>query len=165
MLSVNRLDRAKRIDLLLEAAKTEPSLRIVIAGEGPDRERLEQPGLRPERAGRVRRPRRRRDGSPTSTRAASPSTTRLSTRTSGWSRTRRSSRASRSLTTTDAGGPLEVVADRQTGVVVAPDAGFARARRCAYLGANAAEAAAFGLAGKAVAERVTWDACIDALLS
>ena len=42
VLSVNRLDRAKRIDLLIEAAKAEPSLRIVIAGEGPDRERLER---------------------------------------------------------------------------------------------------------------------------
>ena len=42
VLSVNRLDRAKRIDLLIEAAKSDPDLRIVIAGEGPDRERLEQ---------------------------------------------------------------------------------------------------------------------------
>src|SRR5579862_3846303 len=41
ILSVNRLDRAKRIDLLIEAAKTDPSLRIVIAGDGPDRARLE----------------------------------------------------------------------------------------------------------------------------
>ena len=42
MLSVNRLDRAKRIDLLIEAAKREPSLRVVITGDGPDRERLER---------------------------------------------------------------------------------------------------------------------------
>ena len=41
VLSVNRLDRAKRIDLLLEAAALDPSLRVVIAGDGPDRERLE----------------------------------------------------------------------------------------------------------------------------
>ena len=46
---------------------------------------------RAQRPGRVRRPRRRRASSPSSTRAASPSTTRRSTRTSGWSRTRRSS--------------------------------------------------------------------------
>src|SRR6266571_2000096 len=32
VLSVNRLDRAKRIDLLIEAAKSDPDLRIVIAG-------------------------------------------------------------------------------------------------------------------------------------
>ncbi len=42
ILSVNRLDRAKRIDLLLEAAAAEPTLRVVIAGDGPDRERLER---------------------------------------------------------------------------------------------------------------------------
>src|SRR5215218_4784550 len=41
VLSVNRLDRAKRIDLLLEAAAADESIRCVIAGEGPDRERLE----------------------------------------------------------------------------------------------------------------------------
>jgi len=42
VLSVNRLDRAKRIDLLIEAAAVAPEVRIVIAGDGPDRERLEQ---------------------------------------------------------------------------------------------------------------------------
>src|SRR5437868_9590976 len=36
ILSVNRLDRAKRIDLLLEAAASDSTLRVVIAGEGPD---------------------------------------------------------------------------------------------------------------------------------
>jgi glycosyltransferase involved in cell wall biosynthesis len=42
ILSVNRLDRAKRIDLLLDAVADDPAARVVIAGEGPDRERLEQ---------------------------------------------------------------------------------------------------------------------------
>ena len=46
VLSVNRLDRAKRIDLLIEAAKLDPSLRIVITGDGPDRERLERARVR-----------------------------------------------------------------------------------------------------------------------
>src|SRR5204863_721875 len=41
VLSVNRLDRAKRIDLLIEAAKRDGSLRVVVTGDGPDRERLE----------------------------------------------------------------------------------------------------------------------------
>src|SRR4029453_1449032 len=41
VLSVNRLDRAKRIDLLLEAAALDPSLRVVVTVDGPDRERLE----------------------------------------------------------------------------------------------------------------------------
>src|SRR3954469_21502991 len=46
VLSVNRLDRAKRIDLLIEAAKQEPSLRIVITGEGPARARPRAPASR-----------------------------------------------------------------------------------------------------------------------
>ena len=41
VLSVGRLDRAKRVDLLLEAAAADGNLRVVIAGEGPDRGRLE----------------------------------------------------------------------------------------------------------------------------
>ena len=41
VLSVNRLDRAKRIDLLIVAAKASPALRVVITGDGPDRDRLE----------------------------------------------------------------------------------------------------------------------------
>src|SRR5438876_3808471 len=36
ILSVNRLDRAKRIDLLLQAAKQQ-DLEVVVAGDGPDR--------------------------------------------------------------------------------------------------------------------------------
>ena len=67
------------------------------------------------------------------------------------------------VTTTDAGGPLEVVRDGETGVVVAPEASEL-ARACSYLGEHAAEAAKLGRAGRAVAEGVTWDACVDALL-
>src|SRR5579863_8197174 len=51
VLSVNRLDRAKRIDLLLEAARLEPGLRLVVTGDGPDRARLE--ALAAELGGRV----------------------------------------------------------------------------------------------------------------
>src|SRR5207244_667061 len=42
VLSVGRLDRAKRVDLLLEALAAEPGLNAVIAGDGPDRARLEE---------------------------------------------------------------------------------------------------------------------------
>jgi len=67
------------------------------------------------------------------------------------------------ITTNDAGGPLEVVRDRETGIVAAPDAA-AVADACVYLAAHVDEAKAWGRAGKGIAERVTWDACIDALL-
>jgi glycosyltransferase involved in cell wall biosynthesis len=68
------------------------------------------------------------------------------------------------VTAVDAGGPLEVVRDRETGAVVEPDADSV-ARACAYLATHVDEAKAWGRAGRAVAERVTWDACVDALLS
>ncbi len=42
VLSVGRLDSLKRLDLLLEAAAIEPRLQVVVAGDGPDRERLER---------------------------------------------------------------------------------------------------------------------------
>ena len=61
------------------------------------------------------------------------------------------------LTTADAGGPLEVVADRRTGLVTAPDA-EAVAEACRWLAAHREEARAWGRAGRAAAERVTWDA-------
>src|SRR5262249_25704314 len=59
VLSAGRLDRAKRHDLLLDALAADASLRCVIVGDGPDRERLEsvaqQHGLdgRAHFAGRV----------------------------------------------------------------------------------------------------------------
>ena len=69
------------------------------------------------------------------------------------------------VTTTDAGGPLEVVSDRETG-----RRRRARRRRRSREALRVPrrardEATRVGRAGKAIAERVTWDACIDALLS
>ncbi|HEY5295566.1 MAG TPA: glycosyltransferase family 4 protein [Gaiellaceae bacterium] len=163
VLSVNRLDRAKRIDLLIEAAKSGPGLRVVIAGEGPDRERLE--GLAAGLDGRVEFTGRVDDAQLADLYARSlavyyapvdedfgmvPYEAFLS--------------AKPVITTHDAGGPLEVVRDRTTGLVVAPDS-VALGEACAYLGLHIDEAKAWGLAGKSIAERVTWDACIDALLS
>jgi glycosyltransferase involved in cell wall biosynthesis len=163
VLSVNRLDRAKRIDLLVEAARREPSLRLVIVGEGPDRERLE--GLARGLDGRVRFTGRIGDEELADLYARSlavyyapidedfgmvPYEAFLSEKPV--------------LTTHDAGGPLEIVRDGETGVVAAPDEA-AIAAACRRLADHADDAAAWGRAGRAVAERVTWDACVDALLS
>ena len=60
------------------------------------------------------------------------------------------------ITTTDAGGPLDIVADRNTGLVVAPDPSEI-ARAAAWLREHVDQARAFGRAGKAIAEEVTWD--------
>ena len=165
VLSVNRLDRAKRIDLLLEAAALDTSLEIVIAGDGPDRERLEaiarERGLdgRARFAGRVGED----ELADLYGRCLAvyyapvdedfgmvPFEAFLSEKPV--------------LTTTDAGGPLEVVADRHTGLVVLPDAAEL-ARAAGWLREHREEAAALGRAGKAIAAEVTWDRAISRLLS
>ena len=129
VLSVNRLDRAKRIDLLLEAAALDPSLEVVIAGDGPDRQRLEalarDRGLdgRARFAGRVSE----EELADLYGRCLAvfyapvdedfgmvPFEAFLSEKPV--------------LTTTDAGGPLEIVADGRTGLVVAPEAADRRPR-------------------------------------
>ena len=159
VLSVNRLDRAKRVDLLIEAAK-QRGLRVVVVGEGPDRERLE--GLA--------------NGSVTfAGRVGGDELADLYARCSalyyapidedfGMGPYEAFLSGKPVVTTTDAGGPLEVVHDRETGLVVAPEAG-AIAQACGYLATHVDDAKAWGRAGRAIAERVTWDACVDALLS
>jgi glycosyltransferase involved in cell wall biosynthesis len=157
--SVGRLDRAKRLDLLIDAAKRE-AFRVVIAGVGPDRERLE--GLangNVEFLGRV-------DDAQLADLYARCSAVYYAPIDEDFGMVPYEAFLAEKpvLTTTDAGGPLEVVHDRKTGVVVAPDAAEL-ARGVAYLTGHVDEAKAWGRAGKAVAERVTWDACVDALLS
>ena len=161
VLSVNRLDRAKRIDLLIEAAKREPSLRVVITGEGPDRARLEQlaSGLngQVEFVGRV-------DDERLADLYARSLAVYYAPIDEDFGMVPYEAFLSGKpvLTTHDAGGPLEVVHDRETGVVVAPTADEI-AQALASLDAETAKR--YGAAGKAIAERVTWDACVDALLS
>jgi glycosyltransferase involved in cell wall biosynthesis len=164
VLSVGRLDRAKRIDLLLEAAAADARLRCVIAGEGPDRERLEglarELGLdgRVEFAGRVDEQRLAElYGRCLAVYYAPvdedfgmvPYEAFLSEKPV--------------LTTTDAGGPLEVVVDGRTGLVREPS-GRALAEALAWFREHPDETAAFGRAGRSVAERLTWDAALDRLL-
>src|SRR5439155_16558524 len=54
VLSVGRLDRAKRHDLLLDALAADASLSCVIVGDGPDRERLEDVARKHGLDGRAR---------------------------------------------------------------------------------------------------------------
>jgi glycosyltransferase involved in cell wall biosynthesis len=156
VLSVNRLDRAKRIDLLIEAAARQ-GVDVVIVGDGPDRGRLESLAN-----GRAR------------------FTGRISEQELAdlYARCRAVYYAPFDedfgmvpfeaflaekpvVTTTDAGGPLDVVHERATGRVVEPTVD-------AIAGALAIgedEARTWGKAGKAIAERVTWDSAIDRLLA
>jgi glycosyltransferase involved in cell wall biosynthesis len=164
-LSVGRLDRAKRVDLLLEALAAEPELKCVVAGDGPDRPRLEELARRHGLDGRVRFAGRidREELADLYARCLAvfyapvdedygmvPYEAFLSEKPV--------------VTTTDAGGPLDVVADRATGLVCAPRSEEI-AGACRFLLEHPDDVRAWGLAGKAVAERVTWDHAIDRLLA
>jgi glycosyltransferase involved in cell wall biosynthesis len=165
MLSVGRLDRAKRVDLLLEAAALDPSLRVVVAGEGPDRKRLEQLSAERGLDGRVTFAGRVAENELVDLYADClavfyapvdedlglvPYEAFLSEKPV--------------VTTRDAGGPLEVVVDRENGLVCEP-APAAVAEACAWLAANPEQARAWGRSGKRIAERTSWDAVLDRLLA
>jgi glycosyltransferase involved in cell wall biosynthesis len=164
VLSVGRLDRAKRVDLLVHAAAAADGLRFVVAGDGPDRERLEElaraEGLdaRLTFAGRVGD----RDLADLYARCLAvyyapfdedfgyvPYEAFLSQKPV--------------ITTRDAGGPLEVVEDGVNGIVCEPTP-TAVAEACTWLAGNPEAARVRGRAGKALAERLSWDSVIESLL-
>jgi glycosyltransferase involved in cell wall biosynthesis len=156
VLSVNRLDRAKRIDLLLEAAALAPDVRVVVAGDGPDRERLESLAKgRVEFAGRVSdeeladlyaRCRAVYYAPVNEDYGLVPYEAFLSDKPV--------------ITTTDAGGPLDIVHDGRTGRVVAPT----REELAQALSLSADEARTLGRAGHEIARNVTWSRCVERLL-
>ena len=159
VLSVGRLDRAKRVDLLIEAAK-QGGFPVVIAGDGPDRERLESLA----------------NGSVTfAGRVSAEELADLYARCLavfyapvdedfGMVPYEAFLSEKPVVTTTDAGGPLEVVSDRATGLVCEPRA-EELAAACGWLGAHHDDAQAWGRAGRELALRVTWAATIDRLLA
>jgi glycosyltransferase involved in cell wall biosynthesis len=163
VLSVNRLDPAKRIDLLIEAAYLNPELRVVIVGDGPDRRRLERAAGtlngRIEFTGRI-------DDERLADLYARCLAVYYAPVDEDFGMVPYEAFLSEKpvITTHDAGGPLEIVHDHETGLVVEPNPGPIA---IAYdeLARNVENAKAWGRAGKAIAERVTWDACIDALLA
>lgn len=165
VLSVGRLDRAKRVDLMIEALASDETLRGVIAGDGPDRTRLEELARSKGLDGRVT----------------------FAGRVSGEELTDLYARClavyyapvdedfgmvpfeaflaeKPVITTADAGGPLEVVVDRSTGLVCEPRP-LAVAEAFVWLRDHVEDARAWGQAGRGVAERVTWDRAIERLLA
>ena len=165
VLSVGRIDRAKRIDLIVEAVASEPNLRLVVAGDGPERDRLERLAAERKLNGRVTFVGRVDEAGLTDLYARClavyyapfdedfgmvPYEAFLSEKPV--------------VTTTDAGGPLEIVADKSTGVVCEPRPD-ALAAACSWLRDHVDEARAYGRAGKRLAEQVSWDRTIDRLLT
>jgi glycosyltransferase involved in cell wall biosynthesis len=165
ILSVNRLDRAKRVDLLVEAAALEPSLQVVVVGEGPDGDRLRQLARDRGVEGRVRFA-GRVDQDELARLYATCFASYYAPVDEDFGLGPYESFLSGKpvVTATDAGGPLDVVHDGSTGRVVAPEAA-AVAEAAAWLRDHAEQAVAFGRAGKAIAAEVTWDRAIGRLLS
>ena len=165
ILSVNRLDRAKRIDLLIEAAALEPTLQVVIVGEGPDGDRLRrlahERGLdgRVRFAGRVDRDELARLYATCFASYYAPVDEDF-----GLGPYESFLSGKPVLTATDSGGPLDVVREGSTGRVVAAEPA-AIGSAAVWLREHPGEAFTFGRAGKAIAEGVTWDGAIGRLLS
>ncbi len=154
--SVGRLDRAKRIDLLIEAAAKQ-DVDLVISGEGPDRERLERLAN-----GRVRFTGRVSEAELADLYARCRAVFYAPVDEDFGMVPFEAFLAEKPVvTTTDAGGPLDVVRDRETGLVVEPTVDAV----AAALAIGEDDARTWGRAGRALAEQVTWDSAIDRLLS
>jgi glycosyltransferase involved in cell wall biosynthesis len=164
VLSVGRLDRAKRVDMLIEAVGSS-SLSCVVAGDGPERARLEHRSHELQLDGRIRFAGRVDEDQLADLYARClavyyapvdedfgmvPFEAFLSEKPV--------------VTTTDAGGPLEVVSDRKTGIVCAPDP-TAVAEALAWLDGHRDEARSWGVAGRRLAKAVSWDSTIERLLA
>jgi glycosyltransferase involved in cell wall biosynthesis len=163
VLSVGRLDRAKRVDLLIDAA-AESSFPVVVAGDGPDRHRLEELAGRRSLDGRVRFLGRVSTDELADLYARCLAVFYAPVDEDFGMVPYEAFLADKPVvTTTDAGGPLEVVRDRKTGIVCAPRAA-AVADAFAWLREHIDEARALGQAGHALADDVTWDRAIDRLL-
>ena len=160
VVSVGRLDRTKRVELLLQAVAQDETLRAVVVGEGPERERLEAAaGPRVRFAGRLG------EGDLAGLYATCRAVYYAPVDEDFGMVPFEAFRAARPVvTTSDAGGPLEVVQDRVTGRVVEPDpAAIAMALR--ELLADEALARRLGEAGRAATASVSWDATIAKLLA
>jgi len=163
VLSVGRLDRAKRVDLLIDAA-AESSFPVVIAGDGPDRGRLEDLAGKRNLDGRVSFLGRVDEDELADLYARCLAVFYAPVDEDFGMVPYEAFLADKPVVTTvDAGGPLEVVTDRKTGIVCEPRAASV-ADACAWLGEHLDQARSFGRAGHALADEVTWDRAIARIL-
>jgi len=165
VLSASRLDRAKRLDVLIEAAALDPTLEVVVASDGPDRERLEGLARAGGVDGRVRFEGRVSEERLAELYARCGSVYYAPVDEDFGMGPYESFKAEKPvITAPDAGGPLDIVHDRETGLVVAAEPA-AVAGAAAWLRDHPDESAAMGRRGKALADEVTWDRQIARLLS
>jgi glycosyltransferase involved in cell wall biosynthesis len=159
VLCVGRLDTTKRVELLLNAAALDPAIEVVVVGEGPDRGRLEELAN-----GRVRFAGHVSEQELADLYATCRAVFYAPLDEDFGMVPYEAFRAAKPVvTTSDAGGPLEVVVDGRNGRVVEPDpSSVAVALR--ELLADEASARSLGAAGQEAAATVTWDNAIEKLL-
>jgi len=165
ILSASRLDRAKRLDLLLAAAArmTTPAP-LVIAGSGPDRARLERLAAELGLGTRVRFLGFVSDAELVELYAGARAVYYAPIDEDyGFATVEAFGAARPVVTTDDAGGVLEFVTHGLNGLIGPPEpAAIAQALDC--LAADAALAARLGQSGRPLVAGITWERVVGALL-
>ena len=165
VLSIGRLDPWKRLDLLIRGASQAPGLEVVIAGDGPDRERLERLTAELGVGGRVRFLGRVTEEALTDLYATCRAVYYAPMDEDFGMVPIEALRARKPVVTaTDSGGPLDFVIPGRTGWVTEPTPdGLAAA--FAELLASEETARRYGEAGEPAAAAITLDTAIARLLA
>jgi len=165
VLSLGRLDAAKRVGLLLDALAQAPGVRAVVAGTGPDEDALKRQASklgisnRIEFAGFVSDEEASRLYSEARAVYFAPVDEDY-----GYGAVEALQAARPVITTEDAGGVLEFVEDGVSGLVT-PAEPHAIARSLLRLADDAEEAQRLGMAGRERVKGITWDNVVDTLLA
>ena len=166
VLSVGRLESVKRVNLIIEAmAHATPGLRLVIAGDGTQRQNAEHAAEVAGIADRVTFLGTVGDDELIELYAGALAVAYPPFDEDFGYVTLESFLARKPVVTcTDSGGPNEFVIDGINGFVCAPDAGEL-ASAINRLASDRARAASMGDAGYEVAKRITWDGVIEKLVA
>lgn len=165
VLSVGRLDAAKRVDLMIRALAHAPEMRAVVVGHGPERGALEDVARTAGVAERVEF-RGRIDGDELSTLYGRARAVFYAPHDEDYGFvTVEAQLAGRAVVTTrDAGGPLDFVRDGATGLVAEPSPeGVGGALR--RLGADPDLARRLGETAREQVRTMTWDDIVTSLLA
>ncbi len=165
ILSLNRLDAAKRIGLLLEALAHAPGVKAVIAGTGPEADNLKRQASRLGIANRVEFVGFVSDEEASRLYSNARAVYYAPVDEDYGYGTIEAFQAARPVVTTDdAGGVLEFVKDGVTGLVTPPEPA-AIALSLQRLVASQDDAERMGRAGQEKIRDITWDRVADALLA
>lgn len=162
--SLNRLDAAKRVGLLLESLQYAPGVKAVVAGTGPEGAALERKARELSIADRVEFTGFVSDDDASRLYANARAVYYAPIDEDyGYGTVEALTAARPVITTSDAGGVLEFVEDNVTGLVTPPDPA-AIARSILRLMREPEEAARMGNAGRERVAGITWDKVVDSLL-